>query len=88
MIALLGTAATVSGIYCMMPQVIAVFKTKDVSALSLVMYIVMTIGKLLWMIYAIQISDLSLFAVNLVNLIQCAYILAAIVKYGTGKARA
>ena len=50
------------------PQVYKTFKTKDVEAISLSMYLVMFAGVLLWLIYGVYINSLSMLIANSVTL--------------------
>jgi len=85
MTALIGAVATATGVYCMLPQVMQLFKTKETESLSLLMYIVLGIGKLLWLIYGVQIGDVSLIVCNLLNAVCAAAIIWGILRYGKRK---
>lgn len=58
------------------PQAIQVIKTKDTKSISLVMYIMFTVGVFCWLIYGLGIGDIALIAANLVTFIFAVIILS------------
>ena len=66
------------------PQVFQIIKTRDVSGISLVMYIAFTIGVLLWCIYGISNGQASVIAANGITLALAVIILGMKIKYGKG----
>ena len=75
------TAATLTTI-CFVPQVIKTWRAKETKDMSLVMYLMLSIGILLWLIYGILIRDLPIIAANTVSLLFAATILYFKIKYG------
>lgn len=63
------------------PQVIKVYKTKDTQSISLSMYIVFSIGILLWLIYGIYLRSLPMILANAITLVSAIYILYMKVKH-------
>ena len=61
---LAATATTIS----FLPQVIKSWKTKETRDVSLVMYIILVIGLILWLFYGFLIKDLPLIIANIVTL--------------------
>lgn len=61
---LLGLIATCFTTSSFVPQVWQVWKTRDVSAISLPTYVIITIGLALWLAYGILRSDLPLIVAN------------------------
>ncbi|MDF2885018.1 MAG: hypothetical protein K0R54_5589 [Clostridiaceae bacterium] len=51
------------------PQAIKTIKTKDTSGISFFMYLLFTIGVLLWVIYGIYIKDNAIIIANLITFI-------------------
>ncbi|SDW23318.1 MtN3 and saliva related transmembrane protein [Lutibacter oricola] len=49
------------------PQVYKTWKTKDVSSLSLTMYLVFFTGIVLWLIYGIHLKSLAMIVSNIVT---------------------
>ncbi len=61
---LLGLIATCFTTSSFVPQVWHIWKTRDVSAISLPTYVIITIGLALWLAYGILRSDLPLIVAN------------------------
>ncbi len=66
-IEILGLIAAVLTTSGFMPQIIKTWKTKDVSSLSLPMYLVLCLGMILWLIYGILTKSLALVVANTVS---------------------
>jgi MtN3 and saliva related transmembrane protein len=65
-----------------LPQVIKAHKTRETKDLSLVMYLLFSIGLVLWTAYGIMLRESPIIAANSVTLIMCLYIVYLKVKYG------
>lgn len=52
-----------------LPQAVKTIKTKDTSGISFFMYLMFTIGVLLWVVYGIYIKDSAIIVANLVTFI-------------------
>jgi len=63
------------------PQVFKIFKTRDVSGISLVMYIAFTVGVLLWCIYGFSHGQVSIILANGITLALAAVILGMKIRY-------
>lgn len=61
---LLGLIAGAMIVFSTLPQVFKTLKTKNVSGLSLQMFIIIGSAQILWLIYGIHLSDLPLVATN------------------------
>ncbi len=59
-------AATLTTI-AYVPQVIKTWKTKDVSTLSLTMYIVMFLGVSMWFTYGVLLKSIAIVLANIVT---------------------
>ncbi|GAB7389664.1 SemiSWEET transporter [Lactococcus garvieae] len=57
------------------PQSIKLIKKKDTSSISLLTYLLFTLGVLLWIIYGFIIKDLAVLLTNLITIIPCLTIL-------------
>jgi len=64
-----------------LPQVLKTWKTKDVSGLSLPMYLVLCTGMVLWLIYGIFTESLALIAANVVSSLLTLSIIVFILKH-------
>lgn len=81
LITVLGLIAATCTTISFLPQAIKVIKTKHTKDLSLGMYIILTSGILLWLIYGILIGDLPIILSNCVTLIFTTSILYLKIKY-------
>jgi len=63
-IEIVGFIAAILTTSAFVPQVYKAWKTKDVKAISLTMFIVMFMGVLLWLIYGFYIDSLSMVMAN------------------------
>jgi len=72
---LIGGVAGILTTIGYIPQVIKIWKSKDVEAISLPMYIILCLGVFLWIIYGISIRSTSLFAANFITLILTSSVL-------------
>jgi len=75
---LAGTLTTISFI----PQVIKVLRTKNTKDLSLMMYVIIFIGVLLWLIYGIAIDRYPMIIANAITIIFVSIILFMKNKHG------
>ena len=63
------------------PQAVKTIKTKDTRDLSLVMYLILTIGVFLWLIYGLLVKNLPLIIANAITLLFTYTILLLKIKY-------
>lgn len=61
---LLGLIATCFTTSSFVPQVWQIWKTRDVSAISLPTYLIITFGLVLWLVYGVLKNDLPLIVAN------------------------
>jgi MtN3 and saliva related transmembrane protein len=78
----LGFAAACCTTICFVPQVVKTWRTRSTGDISLGMFALMTLGILLWLIYAALRSDLPLFAANAVTLCLAGTILVLKLRHG------
>jgi MtN3 and saliva related transmembrane protein len=60
----LGLVATCFTTSSFVPQVLQIWKTRDVSGISLPTYLIITFGLALWLLYGILKGDLPLIVAN------------------------
>ena len=77
-IGLLGASLTT---FSSLPQVIKIIKTKRTKDISLITYLMLTIGVLSWLLYGVFITDIPLILANLVSIIFILIILIFKIKY-------
>ena len=78
---LLGLVAGCLTTGSFIPQVIKILKTRDVSIISLVMYVAFTVGVLLWCIYGFINGQASIVAANGITLALASIILGMKIRY-------
>ncbi len=76
-----GIAAVITTL-CWVPQAIKVIRTRDTRSLSLVMYLMLACGIVLWLAYGLLIGSWPLIGANLVTLVLVGIILAMKLRYG------
>jgi len=64
MIEILGTVAAVLTTASFVPQAIKTIRTRDVSGISLTMYVMLLIGAVLWAIYGFTLGLLPVWIAN------------------------
>ena len=64
MITIIGFVAAILTTSAFIPQALKTIKTKDTSGISLLMYILFTIGIFGWFIYGLLITDYALILAN------------------------
>ncbi len=81
-IELIGGLAAVITTLCWVPQAIKVIRTRDTRSLSLVMYLMLAAGIVLWLVYGLLIKSWPLIGANTVTLALVAVILSMKLRYG------
>lgn len=72
---IIGFVAASLTTFAFFPQAIKVIRTRDTKSISVVMYIVVTAGLVLWLVYGILLRDLPLILANFITLIPAITIL-------------
>ena len=80
-IEILGLIAAACTTFGWIPQMYKTFKTKDVSSLSLPMYLVICTGTILWLIYGLIINSTAVILANIVAIAFTFTLILAILKY-------
>ena len=80
-IEIIGLIAAVLTTAAFVPQVYKTWKTKDVKAISLTMFIAMFVGVILWLIYGIYKNSLSMLVANSVTASLVLVIIVLKIKY-------
>jgi MtN3 and saliva related transmembrane protein len=80
--AILGYVAGILTTWAFLPQVIKTIKTKDTRSISLFMYVILTIGIVLWLTYGIIQKDLPIILANGITLFSSLIILTMKIKNG------
>jgi MtN3 and saliva related transmembrane protein len=72
---LIGLSAAVLTSTSFLPQALKTIRTKDTSSISLSMYILFTLGTLMWFIYGLATNNLPVWLANGFTLILASIIL-------------
>ena len=80
-VTVIGLIAAACTTFAYVPQAIKIIKTKDTKSLSLIMYVIMTVGIVLWLSYGILLRNLPIIFANTVTLIFAGIILVLKIKY-------
>ncbi len=79
---ILGFLAAVCTTASFVPQVWHILKTRDTRALSLMMYLLFTVGVVLWLVYGIMIGSTPVIVANGITLVLALVILTCKVRWG------
>ncbi len=82
LIHLIGLAAAFCTTVAFLPQVFRTWQTRSTKDLSLSMFLVMTAGVFLWLVYGLGIGDVPLIAANGTTLLLSGSILYFKLRYG------
>tara|TARA_Y100001958_G_C20744912_1_gene231846 strand:+ start:161 stop:421 length:261 start_codon:yes stop_codon:yes gene_type:complete len=77
----IGFFAALCTTIAFLPQAIKVYKTKSTKDISLLMFLIFTIGVFSWLIYGLIINDYPVILANAVTLILSLFILLYKIKY-------
>lgn len=77
----LGLFAALLTTIAFLPQVIKCWKTQRTKDISFLMYLILSVGVFLWLIYGFSIKDLPLILANLITLILVSSVLFLKIKY-------
>ena len=80
-IKIVGYLAAAATTISFLPQAFHTIKTKDTKGVSLGMYIVFTLGVVMWLLYGIFTRDFPIISANTVTLILTIIILGYKLKY-------
>lgn len=82
----IGSLAAILTTACYLPQVWHTWKTKDVAGISLMMYVALFGGVMLWLVYGILRETWPLVVSNLITLGMLGAIMTMKLKYGKATA--
>ncbi len=80
-ITILGLAAGALTTFSFVPQLVKIVRSKSTHDISLAMYIVISTGILLWLIYGLIIGDIPVIVANAVALFITIAILSLKIRY-------
>jgi len=82
LVTLIGSLAAIFTTSAFLPQVIKTWKTKRTQDISLLTYLILTTGLLLWFIYGLMIQDFPLILANGISCLLSSSILIFKLKHG------
>lgn len=82
---MIGIVAGVCTSMSFIPQIAKILKTKHVRDISLQMYIVLTTGIFLWLVYGILIKAFPVILANSVAFLLCVWIVTMKLVYSRGE---
>lgn len=71
----IGYIAAFLTTFSFIPQVWKIWKSRDVSSISALMYFMFTAGVFLWLVYGILLGDYAIIAANAVTFVLAATVL-------------
>ena len=77
----LGYIAGICTTLAFIPQVIKVWKSKNVDGVSLSMFIIFIIGVTCWLVYGIILNQMPLIIANFITLVLALFIIIAVIKF-------
>ena len=80
-VTVIGLIAAAFTTFAYVPQAVKTIKTKNTKSLSLIMYVIMTVGIVLWLFYGILKNDLPIIIANTITLLFAGIILILKIKY-------
>jgi MtN3 and saliva related transmembrane protein len=78
----IGTIAAVLTTLAMFPQAIRIIKTRDVESISLLMYILNSLGILFWLAYGLMMDAYPIIFANIVAIMPALTILLLKIRLG------
>lgn len=79
---LIGSAASALTTIAFIPQVWRVWKTRSARDLSLPMYLIFTLGVVLWLLYGLLLGAMPIIVGNVITLFLAGTVLAMKLKFG------
>ncbi len=80
-IEILGLIAAICTTFAFIPQVYKVWQEKSAKDISLTMYLVLTLGLVLWLIYGISIESLPVILANGITLVLVLFMVFLKIKH-------
>ena len=78
----IGMAAAICTTVSFLPQAIKIIKLKETRDISLLTYLLLEVGILMWLIYGLMIGQMPIILANAVTLIFTTVILFLKIKFG------
>ena len=81
-ITLIGLVAAALTTSATLPQAFKSWKTRKMDDISLLMYLALTVGAFLWLVYGVLINDLPVILANSLTFVMVASVLGMKMKFG------
>jgi MtN3 and saliva related transmembrane protein len=82
LITAIGTVAAICTTASFLPQAIKIIKLKETRDISLLTYLLLEVGILMWLVYGVMIGEMPIILANAVTLIFTTVILFLKIKFG------
>ena len=82
LIDVLGTAAAICTTLSFVPQVIQIWRSRSASSVSMPMYVIFTVGVLLWLSYGLLLMSWPIIGCNVVTLALAVSVIVMKFKFG------
>lgn len=83
-VTILGFTAAALTTGSFLPQAIKTIRTKDTRSISLFMYLLFSIGTLLWLLFGLLSNNIPIVVANAITLVFAVIILIYKIKFGKG----
>jgi MtN3 and saliva related transmembrane protein len=84
-IELVGFAAATLTTVAFVPQAWKIWKTRSADGVSLRMYLIFTLGVVLWLVYGVELGSRPMIVANIVTLALAIFILYMRIRHGRRK---
>lgn len=84
-IELIGFAAATLTTAAFVPQAWKTWKSRSADGISLRMYLIFTLGVVLWLVYGALLGSRPMIIANIITLALALFILAMRIRYGPGR---
>ncbi len=81
-ILLIGISAGILTTVAFFPQAARIIRTKHTKDLSLVTFLIFTVGVFLWLIYGLLLKEIPIIVANAITLVVALFIVAMKLKHG------
>jgi len=78
---MVGLIAGICTTIAFLPQIIKILKTRHVKDISLWMYVIMTSGIFLWMVYGILLGRVPIILANGISFVLCLTVVITKIRY-------
>ena len=78
---LIGIIAGICTTTSFVPQIVKIFRTKHARDISMQMFVILTTGIFLWLVYGILLKSFPIVLANTISFLLCLFVIIAKIKY-------